>query len=545
MASEYDYLSPVEIEERLCKDYKISINDDNSDPNSINSIVNSISYFCSTKDLIPVICEDMYEYEYVDQLTQKTKRQSLRSYMIHEVLSKIDTSGIVLSSKELKEIASGSYYGVQLLEEKLGNRTIHKELFESVIDMTNNKVQERICLKDEVAEFLQRGNFPLIITTNCFPILEEKVLSNYHYTSSWYPLKTKKEIDEEKEKSNENAIIRKLPKKCIYHIFGKANPIRVEWGYNDKQVLQYLKSACSDDYYMSELSTYVAANKALLFLGNDTPDWLFRFILTPIYGRNVYDTGTDYYITEKSDYDDDRLSHFLKDIHFEKESRLIEVLKKVNETLKTRIEATPSPDKHNGHNKKYDFFISHASQDNDLVRKIVKRLNDNGITQIWVDYEKIKDGTYWNRIIQGIHNSAYFLPIVTKNFLAKTKEKEKQTEAFTKANLSAMSFDATDVRNLNDYLDGVQVELLLAEEYFKRNYQDPYSTYSIPILQKGCTIYDIFSVDITELENLGKAQRVPENLFRGEEILVFDEDDPDSFNMDWNRYKSEKELNNE
>jgi len=528
---EENTLSPAEIEEKLRLSFNLKTEGNTTIPDLTSSISDRITYFCSSKDLIPVICEDMYEYE--DPQTHK--RQPLRSYMIYEVFSSLGISDIAFTPNELKEIASGSYFGIQLLEEYL-NHSVYQELFESVIDIANGKIREHIRLKKEVEEFLQLGNFPLIITTNCFPILEEIVLPQYHYTSSWYSLQTKKTSE---EKDAPKTTIKRLPNKCIYHIFGEAQFGRAEWGYNDKQVLKYLKNACSDDYAMSELSAYIADNKTLLFLGNDTPDWLFRFILTPLYGRDVYETGTDYYISEKGDYDEERLNHFLKDIHFEKESKIIEVLTKVNNSLKAKKEATPS---YSGHKMQYDFFISHASEDNDLVRKLEKVLRDNGITQIWIDYDKIKDGTYWNHIIDGITHSAYFLPIITDHYIAKTQSKSKQIEALKQINIEELSLDATDARNLNNHLEGVQVELLLANKYLKEHPQD---TYSIPIIQKDCEFVDE-PLTSKRVENWGKdSRRLPANLFYGIQMHEFDKNNPDSFVMDWKRYKSENELINE
>lgn len=545
---ENNCLSQAEIENKLRIEFNpILVENDETLDHSTN-LYDEILYYCTSKskDLIPVICEDMYEYE--DPETHK--RQSLRSHIIWDVFSSLHAKGMTFSQKEFKDIATGSYYGIQLLEEKLHGRQVYPEVFKSVIDFASHKVREGICLKKEVEEFLQLGDFPLIITTSCFPILEEKALTSYNYIPFWYTLQSNEngKKNDDKKDTDTQPTISELPSKCIYHIFGEANFSRAEWGYNDRRVLEYLKSACSSEFAMEKLTSYISnKKKVLLFLGNDAPDWLFRFILTPIYGRNVYEIGTDYYIAEKKVHDEERLDHFLRDIHFEKESKLIDVLTKVNLSLRKHKNAnivTVPPVK--GHSKQYDFFISHASEDNEMVKKLVKKLNDHGITQIWVDYEKIKSGTYWKKIIDGIRNSAYFIPIVTEHFIAKTQGFKEQTMALEKANLTSITFEAEAVRNLNDYLDGVQVELLLASKHFTDTYPNPDSTYSLPILQKGCTFHD-FPVDTEKVEDLGQRQRLPRNLFRGKQIKVidFNEEDLRSLDLDWDTFKSEKELNNE
>ena len=539
---EENRLSQAEIENKLRVEFNPILVENDETLNPSTDLYDEISYYCTSKskDLIPVICEDMYEYE--DPETHK--RQSLRSHIIWDVFSSLRAKGLTFSKKEFKDIATGSYYGIQLLEEKLNGRQVYPEVFKSVIDLVSHKVKKGVCLKKEVEEFLQLGDFPLIITTSCFPILEEKALASYHYTPFWYTLQSNEngKKNNNTKDTDSHSDIPELPSKCIYHIFGEASCNRAEWGYNDRRVLEYLKSACSSEFAMGKLTSYINnKKKVLLFLGNDTPDWLFRFILTPIYGRNVYDIGIDYYIAEKEVHDEERLNHFLKDIHFEKESKLIEILTKVNLSLRKQKDAdkaTVLPVK--GHNKRY------ASEDNELVKKLVKKLNEHGITQIWVDYEKIKSGTYWQKIIDGIRDSAYFIPIVTEHFIDKTKGFTEQTSALKRANLESITFEAEDARNLNDYLDGVQVELLLASKHFKDTYPSPNSTYSLPILQKDCTWHD-FPVDVAQVEELGQRQRLPKDLFRGKQIkeIDFDEEDLKSLDLDWDTFKSEKELSNE
>ena len=247
---------------------KITIAEKNNSASESNTdeIVRDIKMLLRNESLIPVICEDMYEYENL----QTHERQSLHSYLVERVIDKFVRKGknIELSELELDSIVNEGYYGLSLLQARLGC-DIYKELYNSVIDEEN--IYDGITLKKEVREFLEESKFPLIITTCCFPILEKEL--TLCYKSYWCELETKND--------------KQLPVPCVYHLFGKAKLSNSNWGYNDKQLLRFLRSAYSSDYALSNLTAVIGrsnSRKTLLILGNDSPDWLFRFILTPIYG---------------------------------------------------------------------------------------------------------------------------------------------------------------------------------------------------------------------------------------------------------------------
>jgi hypothetical protein len=63
----------------------------------------------------------------------------------------------------------------------------------------------------------------------------------------------------------------------------------------------------------------------------------------------------------------------------------------------------------------YDVFISHSSQDKEVIEKIVSELNSNGISY-WVDHEQILFGdSITNKIEDGLKNSKYILVALSNN----------------------------------------------------------------------------------------------------------------------------------
>lgn len=496
--------------ERIRQKVRIVPSGDDSGQN-MDDIVSTIKRLYNRQVLVPVICEDMYEYRNPD----KGSTQSLHSYMVECVISRCGKE-IELTEKELEDIVNGGYYGMSLLEAKLG-RDIFADLFNSIIDEDEN-LYRGIGLKNEVVEFLRSCEFPLIITTSCFPILE-RILDGNNYQSYWRELDTK----------NDKAI----PPKCIYHILGEAKLENSNWGYNDKQLLHFLKSAYSD-YPLKNLTAAIRGNlsriKTLFILGNNAPDWLFRFILTPIYGGDVYDDGKGFYMCEDGHNENEGLNLFLRDIKFEKESQLINVLTKVTERINTGM----NPNRI-GNEKEYDFFVAHAGEEEDVVRvrQLVDRLRANNL-KVWVDYENIKDGHYWQRILDAIQGAAYFMPFVTEHYIQKARSLKTTQEALSQLSVADLSLDSEVICNLSKLLGGVHVELLIAALCCKRRRQD---VYSIPVLLAGENFYEE-PITKNRVENWSKDSRLlPEELFWGIQMYEFDVENPDSFGLDFARYR--------
>lgn len=476
-----------------------------------DEIVHDIKVLLRNESLIPVICEDMYEYEN----PQTHERQSLHSYMVEKVIEKFARKGkkIEMSEQELYSIVNEGYYGISLLQAKLGC-DIYKELYNSVIN--DEAITPGITVKNEVKEFLEECKLPLIITTCCFPILEKELTS--YYKGYWCELETKND--------------KPLPDTCVYHLFGKARLSNSNWGYNDKQLLRFLRSAYSSDYALSNLTATIGnsnSRKTLLILGNDSPDWLFRFILTPIYGGDVYDDGIGYYISDEGRSEDESLNLFLRDIKFEKESQLIEVLNSVTKNIRdTNVITSSSQD------TEYDFFVAHAGDDKETAAKLVKELRDHGL-KVWVDYENIKDGQYWQRIIDAIKKSSYFLPLVTEVYIQKNKKIDKVKAALEEVGISEVSLCIDECVKLEKYLEGVQIELLLAEKWSKELSKDPYS---LPVILKGEEVYGS-PITTSYIRNMSENSKwLPQILFWGIQMYEFDVKDTQSLVLDWDRYKS-------
>ena len=499
--------------DRIREKVTIVQGDNLSFDNNTEDIISNVKRLHLRGSLIPVICEDMYEYEN----PETHERQSLHSYLVEKIIDKAyrKHKTIELTEKELDNIVNESNYGMSLLRVKTGY-DLYRILFNSIIN-EDNEVYNGICLKPEVRDFLLASDPSLIVTTNCFPILEKELQKN-GYESYWCELETKND--------------KTLDTKCIYHLFGEAKPNNSNWwGYNDKQLPRFLKFSYSSDYALKNLTSYIDNNnsrKTLLILGNDSPDWLFRFMLTPIYGGDIYDDGIGFYMSEGKRVEDGSLEQFLREIKFEKESQLIEVLKSVTEKIKGTNTSHCS-----GHGKKYDFFVSHTGEDKEYAQKLVERMRHNGM-EVWVDYENIKDGEYWQRIIDGLENSAYFIPLVTEQYIKKNEKTDVAKKAIEELALYETMIDKNKCVKMENDLAGIQIELLLADKWQSLNQQE---VYSIPVILKGSKIFEE-RITIERIRNWSEDSRLlPQSLFWGLQMYEFDALTPDSFTLDWNRYK--------
>jgi len=491
--------------------------------------------------LVPVVCEDMFEFK-----SDGGDIQKLHTFLIGEALMKCHKDkGVTFSDQELNRMLSDRYYGVSLLESKI-NKDINDILYNLMFK--GKEIRHEVCLREDVKSFLEIGQFPLIITTSCFPIIE-KELKPSAYKDYWNIMAQK-----ENKSCHENQLDFKQYN-YVYHIFGKAQLMDANWCYNDKQLLNYLLYIYKPEYALTNLTSYlndVNLRKILLVLGNDTPDWLFRFVLSPIYGRSVYSNGPGYYMSDRQSADGG-LNLFLKGIEFINETDLSAVMQGFVKELKNRkLEMETDSKEYEPHNKEYDFFISHASEDSQKITGLVARLKESGL-KVWVDDAKSTDGgilnegeEYWKNIITALKKSRYFLPILTANYLGKAKEKGDRESACKKLKIAQSDFlrkkDEVDQNEsqcayrLSQELSGVMAELMMAEQWMTLR---GYENYCVPVIILG-ERDRVVPIDQQHVESYShNSLYFPEKLFRGRQMATcnLQEVGKFAFNAGWDYFK--------
>lgn len=317
--------------------------------------------------------------------------------------------------------------------------------------------KERIMVDPDVLEFLISGEFPLIITTSIYGVLE-KHLKNYEVRTY-----IKEKCDEHDiSLAAESRYEQRIAKPTIYCLFGQLNwylPSVV----TENDFLSYLYSLLDTSSHPVSLKKYLTT-RSVFMLGCDLPDWTFRFLLFSLKherGELKESSGdiNSFSGGSLSGNIDSELERFLSDIKYHSCNRVSEFLRDIN--AKLNPETKPR------------LFLSCYSQDyeTEALGVIKERLSER--FDVWFCPEQVKGlggEQYWRKIKGGMETSQLFMPVVTDRLtlkLAKVKalsaepDPDNEPGIITEWKL-ALKYDCskntipyilTDFDDLKDYLN--------------------------------------------------------------------------------------------
>lgn len=295
-----------------------------------------------------------------------------------------------------------------LYDEKFKNRENIYFWLNSFCKNNSSKLKPSSLLK----RILSIKQFPFVITTSYFPIVENAM------REIWGERKVKTMIF-----SNNPATTRQkglgditsesdisLP--TVYYMFGKVCNSAHRYVVTDTDMLSFCSAWLSSESRPPVLSS-VIKDKYLLVLGNNYPDWLFRFIW---YSMNLTDNLRDPFskiqgmmVNENAD---DTLVKFLNRIDtFTHKDPLyvINTIERKLEERKSEIEAH----RFDKPQKDCDIFISYSRTDSNIAAKLYETLTSEGLN-VWYDKAKLKTGADWMESIeQAIETSRVFIPILS------------------------------------------------------------------------------------------------------------------------------------
>ena len=416
------------------------------------------------------------------------------------------TDGKKISEDLLAQMKTRGYYGLTLLKKHCyfyPNKETQESKFKLGYKRAIEGNKNNIHLNETIKKFLQTFRFPVIVTTNCFRLIESE-LPFYNPVS--YP-----SLDGNRENLNRNQNI-------VYHIFG-LEAAGADWVTGEEQLLNFVHRLHGDG--ATDLKNYINADnnkKALFVIGSNLPDWLFRFFLYPI--TDISNNSVGYFLSS-SDKIEESFANFLEEISYD-----YDVSEHLEDVLQRAIAFFPSLESTEAycsrvpHNKEYDIFISYASENNDIAFNIRDVLHDKYNLNVWLDTKQIVDGNYEKRIIAGIDNSAYFMPIVTKEYIMKHRP------------IFIPYKDINEIVN-DKTLKFVQMETLIAE---KQQMKLQRIAYSLPVVIPS-RIGENGILDISLIENnLTQSCTLPDNLFHRQHMTTYEE----LFNVerDWSQYKT-------
>ena len=426
--------------------------------------------------IVPIIGEDEIVYKDKDS----GKEIPFQEFILNEFQKKYPR--VAVSDSDSVSMRGRGYYGLSLMSQYYERRFL-----DDLMDFVNDNCS-CIKLKDEVLDFLVTFNFPIIITTVCFDIIEQQLKGQIDYKKIWYKPNAKNDS---------------LPPCCVYHIFGQAKD-GSKWVYDEDSLLTFLLSHNDKDHGATGLTDFLKENEKKLFvLGCNLPNWLFRFLWQPTQaGRNSnLKTTQGYWINKEKP--EDSFENFLKKKNFSADEQVKEILvdatKLLREELEREAEERSSMIDAEEH---FDVFISYASEDRQIATAIFEALKNMNV-KAWFDDRgkgEITPGQkYWERIDNGIRHSAHFMPIITGNWMQKL------------TNTSSLKDETLKARDWLAECSKPDSAILLKD-------------YSVPVIIKGSS-YNGVAITEGYVEQVASFRVLPNTLFNGIDMISFDEKD--------------------
>ena len=366
-----------------------------------------------TGRIVPVIGEDVFYIKDEDGHEMK-----VHDYVVRRL---IERSGIKVDDwQSFYDKARNGFKGMSFLKKVFKNEYLNFGIEIRKLYKEENIVR-RAYLSEEVYEFLTKRKYPLIITTSCSNILEDKL--GPEYRSAYYMNEKKNEgeksILQDLGMVNEGDVYQRLMEPTIYHILGNIDVSSVNdsaCALTENDFLQYLHHLHDTNSRPKRLFEYIHDKRYVLALGCDIPDWTLRFLLYSIVSDTTKNDEISFnggVIDTKKDND---LEEFLLNIDYYYED--------VNQKqfisgINTRL----SPEK-----KRDKIFVSVLSDDlkdpmyREYILGIVNRLKINN--EVWFCEENLiglAGEPYWKEIRKGLSDCDYFMPIITYRLLKQFK----------------------------------------------------------------------------------------------------------------------------
>lgn len=429
--------------------------------------------------IVPIIGEDTIIWK--DERTDK--EIPFQEFIFNEFQKKYPR--VSVDDGTLTSMKEHGYYGLSLLSQYYNEQGRFLDDFMDFVSRNASCIK----LKDEVLDFLMTFNFPIIITTVCFDIIEQQLNGRIeYYKSIWYRL----------NKENNT-----LPSRCIYHIFGQAKD-GSKWVSDEDLLLTFLLSHNHKEYGATGLTDFLKENeKKLLVLGCNLPNWIFRFLWQPTQtGRNSnLKTTQGYWINKEKP--DESFENFLKKKNFSTDEQVKEILEDATKILREELEhEAEERNSMIAAEEHFDVFISYASEDRQIAMAIFENLKNLNI-KVWFDDRgkgEITPGQkYWERIENGIRHSAHFMPIITGYWMQKL------------TNTSSLKDETLKAR---DWL----------AECSKPDCTIQLKDFSIPVIIRG-SLYNGVAITEGYVEQVANFGVLPSTLFNGIDMISFDEKD--------------------
>ena len=445
----------------------------------------------NTKIIVPIVCDDVIEY-----ITQSGESLSIQDF-ICEKCSQTDENVLNAMRRNL-------FNGVSLYE---NGRNESFFLYNKIKEGVNDG---SIRLKPFVKNFLSNGNFPLIVTTFGFPVIENE-LSKNKYSSIWYNPNYRNDIP----------FINSIQSHVVYHIFGGES--NTSWVYNEQTLLKFIHSLHSGDYGAKNLSNYLHGDgsktiKRPLILGSNLPNWLFRFFIYPMYEEKIAESNGYWLSLDDIENELDQFlarNKFLGQTNLRKENKGEQVLQAASIALEKSELGTKREPK---------IFVSYKREQNNseeykTFMRIINLLRQQG--QVWLDTNEVSDGgnPYWAHIKDAVKNCDIFIPIVTERYLEEYRDSKSLSEHLKTDIFDASTDSANDTKEVQD------LPPIIREAYYAIAYKKKSSPIVIKNNNLNAGVVERIARDNKDTRN------IPTEIFMEHTLLEHDDDNPSYFNL--------------
>lgn len=282
---------------------------------------------------------------------------------------------------------------------------------------------EKIYVRESLHKLIELNKFPLILTTSFIPGLETLLSQKGHECVSM-----------SYERTADSDLTRAVmcgDKTIIYYLFGRCGKIKRSYMVTEEDLLEYMHLWHDTDARPPILTKHLA-NKFLMVLGCNYPNWLFKFFWHSIrnfslipncnHGDKIMEI-MQAIVSVDQVKDDVDLERFLARIHtsiYKSSSIFIQELVCKWGKYKSNIEEVnhiEEKEVFNPNKESIDIFISYASEDLPIASRLADMLKNLG-AKIWFDKrELVLSDKYEREITTAITKAKRFMPVLSKTTL--------------------------------------------------------------------------------------------------------------------------------
>ena len=222
------------------------------------------------------------------------------------------------------------------------------------------------------------------------------------------------------------AELSELDRPAVYQLMGRASAIKQSYAVTDEDMIEFVHALQLSDRRPKRLFDALTDGQ-LLLIGNGFAGWLSKFFLRTLNKDRLWMMRDKLgFVVDPSAGEDKELQSFLD--HFSYRTLVYSgTPEEFVEELLSRWEKDHPPPKPGASTElpplraegmpRHAVFLSYASEDRDIVRRIQRVLDEDGI-DAWFDRSELKPGDLWaDKIKANLDRASVFVPIISHSVL--------------------------------------------------------------------------------------------------------------------------------